>query len=70
MDAPDLYANAFKVITENGTVYLMGRVTKREAERASDIARSVSGVQRVVRIFDIVDEANLLQQEVPQTPAN
>ncbi|TAM47884.1 MAG: BON domain-containing protein [Burkholderiaceae bacterium] len=69
VDAKDLYANAFKVVTENGTVYLMGRVTQREAERATDIARSVSGVQRVVRIFDIVDEANLLQQEVPQTPA-
>ena len=69
VDAKDLYANAFKVVTENGTVYLMGRVTKREAERASDIARSVSGVQRVVRIFDIVDEANLMQQEMPQTPA-
>ena len=69
VDAKDLYANAFKVVTENGTVYLMGRVTKREAERASDIARSVSGVQRVVRIFDIVDEANLMQQEVPQAPA-
>ncbi|MEO7129167.1 MAG: BON domain-containing protein [Rhodoferax sp.] len=69
VDAKDLYANAFKVVTENGTVYLMGRVTKREAERASDIARSVSGVQRVVRIFDIVDDANLMQQEVPQAPA-
>lgn len=69
VDARDLYANAFKVITENGTVYLMGRVTQREAERATDIARSVSGVQRVVRIFDIVPEASLLQQEVPQTPA-
>lgn len=69
VDAKDLYANAFKVITENGTVYLMGRVTQREAERATDIARSVSGVLRVVRIFDIVPEASLLQQEVPQTPA-
>jgi osmotically-inducible protein OsmY len=69
VDAKDLYANAFKVVTENGTVFLMGRVTQREAERATDIARSVSGVQRVVRIFDIVPEANLLQQEVPQPPA-
>jgi osmotically-inducible protein OsmY len=69
VDAKDLYANAFKVVTENGTVYLMGRVTQREAERASDIARSISGVQRVVRIFDIIPEASLLQQEVPQIPA-
>ena len=69
VDARDLYANAFKVVTENGTVYLMGRVTQREAERATDIARSVSGVVRVVRIFDIVGETELLQQEVPQQPA-
>ncbi|OOG50425.1 BON domain-containing protein [Polaromonas sp. C04] len=69
VDARDLYANAFKVVTENGTVYLMGRVTQREAERATDIARSISGVRRVVRIFDIVGEADLLQQEVPQQPA-
>lgn len=69
VDAKDLYANAFKVVTESGTVYLMGRVTQREADRATDIARSISGVQRVVRIFDIVGEADLLQQEVPQQPA-
>jgi len=69
VDAKDLYVYDFKVVTESGTVYLMGRVTQREAERATDIARSVSGVQRVVRIFDIVGEADLLQQEVPQQPA-
>ncbi len=69
VDAKDLSASAFKVVTENGVVYLMGRVTQREADRATDIARSISGVQRVVRIFDIVGEADLLQQEVPQQPA-
>jgi hypothetical protein len=36
-------ANAFKVVTERGTVYLMGRVTQREADRATEIARGISG---------------------------
>lgn len=59
IDARDLQANAFKVITERGNVYLMGRVTEREAARATELARSVSGVQKVVRVFEIVTEAEL-----------
>ncbi|MDO8370869.1 MAG: BON domain-containing protein, partial [Polaromonas sp.] len=39
IDSSDIYANAFKVVTERGTVYLMGRVTQREADRATDIVR-------------------------------
>ena len=46
VDAKDLQSNAFKVITERGVVYLMGRVTPREAQRASEIARSGSVSQR------------------------
>ena len=37
----------------------MGRVTEREATRAADIARGVSGVRKVVRVFEIVGEAEL-----------
>jgi len=59
VDAKDLQANAFKVVTERGNVYLMGRVTEREATRATDLARTVSGVQKVVRVFEIVTEAEL-----------
>ncbi len=59
VDARDMLSNAFKVVTERGTVYLMGRVSEREATRASDLARSVSGVQKVVRVFEIVTEAEL-----------
>jgi osmotically-inducible protein OsmY len=59
VDARDMLSNAFKVVTERGTVYLMGRVTDREATRATDLARSVSGVQKVVRVFEIVSEAEL-----------
>jgi osmotically-inducible protein OsmY len=59
VDARDLTSNAFALVVERGTVYLMGRVTEREAGRASDIARGVSGVQRVVRAFEIISEEEL-----------
>lgn len=59
LDAKDLHANTIKVVTERGTVYLMGRVTEREAVRAADLARGVSGVQKVVRVFDILTDAEL-----------
>ena len=54
VDASDLQANAFRVVTERGNVYLMGRVTAREADRATSIARQIGGVQRVVRIFEVM----------------
>ncbi|HJV63230.1 MAG TPA: BON domain-containing protein, partial [Albitalea sp.] len=59
IDAKDLMANAFKVVTERGTVYLMGRVTEREATRAVDIARGVGGVTKVVRVFEVISEQEL-----------
>jgi osmotically-inducible protein OsmY len=65
VDAKDLYANAFKVVTERGTTHLMGRVTQREATRATEIARNTSGVQRVVRVFEIISEEEL-QRLLPQ----
>ena len=59
LDASDLSANAIKVVTERGTVYLMGRVTQREANRATEVTRSISGVQRVVRVFELITEQEL-----------
>ena len=59
VDARDLYANAFKVVTERGTVYLMGRVTQREADRATELTRSMGGVKRVVRVLEIISEEEL-----------
>jgi osmotically-inducible protein OsmY len=68
VDAKDLYANAFKVVTERGTTYLLGRVTQREADRATEIARSVVGVQKVVRIFEIISEDELKRLLPQATP--
>ena len=59
VDTKDLYGSAFKVITENGTVFLMGRVTQREGNLAGEVARGVSGVRKVVKIFDYIGEPDL-----------
>ncbi|MDQ2779462.1 MAG: BON domain-containing protein [Pseudomonadota bacterium] len=59
VDAKDVQANAFKVVTERNVVYLMGRVTDRESRRAAEIASAVSGVRKVVRVFEIVSETEL-----------
>ena len=59
VDSKDIFANAYKIVTERGGVYLMGRVTQREAERATEVARQVSGVKKVVRVFEILTEAEL-----------
>jgi osmotically-inducible protein OsmY len=63
VDAKDLFANQIKVVTHRGVVYLMGRVTEREATRAAEVARGVSGVAKVVRVFEIVTEAELASSQ-------
>lgn len=63
LEARDLQAHAVKVITENSVVYLMGIVTAREAQRAGDIASRVSGVSRVVRVFEVISEDELARVE-------
>jgi osmotically-inducible protein OsmY len=75
VDAQDLSANAFKITTERGTVYLLGRVTKREAARATEIARGVDGAQRIVTYWEFITEDDLLRmQPAPpvenKSPAN
>lgn len=47
-------ANRVKVVTEHGTVYLMGLVTHAEASRAVDVVRHIDGVVRVVKVFEYV----------------
>ena len=67
-DAKDLTASAFRVITERGTVYLMGIVTQREADRATDLASRTPGVTKVVQVLEVISEAELLRLAPP--PAN
>ena len=54
VDAADLQSNAFKVVTERGVVYLLGLVRRDEGDAAADIARTTSGAQRVVKVFEYV----------------
>ncbi|RJP71325.1 MAG: BON domain-containing protein [Comamonadaceae bacterium] len=69
VDAKDLSASAFKITTERGTVYLMGRVTQREADRATDIARNTQSVSRVVRVLEIITEQELANIGAQKQPA-
>lgn len=71
VDAQDLTVYAFTVVTERGTVYLLGRVTQREASRATEVVRGVQGVQRVVRVLEIISEEELARlTPKPAAPAS
>ncbi len=65
LDAKDLQSNSLKVVAERGVVYLMGRVTEREASRATELARGVSGVGKVVRVFEVISEDELARLQPP-----
>ena len=66
VDAKDLISSAFDVVVQRGNVYLMGRVTEREAQRATDLIRTIEGVKRVVRCFEIITEEQLDQLQPPK----
>jgi osmotically-inducible protein OsmY len=59
VEAKDVFASTIKVYTERSIVYLMGLVTEREANRAAEIAARVGGVQRVIKVFEIISEDEL-----------
>ncbi len=62
VDARDLFSNAFSVVVERGDVYLMGLVTEREANRAAELAASVKGVNRVVKVMQLISEDELARK--------
>lgn len=70
VDAKDLFANSFKIVTERGTVYVMGRVTQREAKRATEVISGTSGVQRVVRMLEFISEDELARTLPQAAPAD
>jgi osmotically-inducible protein OsmY len=61
VDTRDLYANSIKVVTERGIVYLMGRVTQREGQLAAEVASNISGVQKVVKVFEYISDDDYRQ---------
>jgi osmotically-inducible protein OsmY len=62
VDARDLMSNAFDVVVERGDVYLMGMVTEREAQRASELVSSIKGVRRVIKMMQIISEDELARK--------
>ena len=61
VDTKDIQSNTFKVVTEAGVVYLMGRVTQREGSLAADAASRVSGARKVVKVLEYISEEELRQ---------
>lgn len=70
VDDKALYSNAFKITTERGIVYLMGRVTQSEGDRAAEIARGVGGVVKVVKIFEYISDEEYRQLTTTPDTAN
>jgi len=66
IDAKDLMSNAVKITTDRGTVYVLGRVTPREANRFVEVIRAQDGVHRLVLLWEKITEeelANMTQQQ-------
>lgn len=63
-------SNSIKVTTEKGVVYLMGVVTSPEGDRATEAARNVSGVAKVVKAFDYVSDAERARLDAAATSQN
>lgn len=67
-DAQDLMSSAFKITTERGVVYLMGRVTARESKRVTEVVTAVPGVKKVVRMLEVISEEELARIAPPTPP--
>ena len=59
-----------KVVTEAGAVYLLGMVTQREADAAIDVARTTSGVKKVINVMEIITDAKARELDVPPPDKN
>jgi osmotically-inducible protein OsmY len=68
-DKKTVSASSFKVVTESGTVYLMGLVTQREGNIAANVAQGVSGVMKVVKMFEYIAEEDPRTTQSAQAPA-
>jgi osmotically-inducible protein OsmY len=63
VDANQFSAHHVKVVSEAGTVFLLGIVTRREADAATEIARRTDGVRKVVRVFEYITDQQARQLE-------
>lgn len=63
VDSAQFSANHVKVVTEAGTVFLLGIVTRREADAATEVARRTDGVRKVVKVFEYITDQQARQLE-------
>ena len=63
LDSKDIFGTAFKVTTERGVAFLMGRVTERESKRATEATSVIPGVKKVVRVLEIISEDELARSQ-------
>ena len=69
IDTKDLYVNAFKIHTDRGVVYLMGRVTQREGKMAAEVARNAANkIRKVVKLFEYITEDELKEMTTKPAP--
>lgn len=59
VDTKDIQANTFKVVTENGVIYLMGRVTQLEGKIAAEAVSRVAGARKVVKVLEYISDDEL-----------
>jgi osmotically-inducible protein OsmY len=64
IDAKDLFSNAYKIVVERGTVYVMGRITARESKRVASVISGVTGVKKVVLVHETITEDELANLQV------
>jgi osmotically-inducible protein OsmY len=57
IEANKFSANHVKVVTESGSVYLLGLVTQREAKDAIEVTRTTAGVRKVINMLETISEA-------------
>ena len=69
VDQKEFRLQHVKVTTEAGTVYLMGIVTEREAAAATDVARTTTGVSKVVKVFEYISEEEARRRDGPRNEA-
>ncbi|MBV2235029.1 MAG: BON domain-containing protein [Sterolibacterium sp.] len=75
IDTNKFAVNHVKVVTEAAVIYLLGLVTQEEAEAAVEVARTTGGVQKVVRVFEVISlqEAQKIDnrpKEIPNAPVS
>ena len=63
-------SSAVHIVTERGNVYLMGRLTANESNRVTNLVSTgnVSGVQKVVKVFETITEEDLARLVAPSRP--